>query len=133
MTPSRTGRSGATCRGWFDARHLPNLKLVHFNDLKADLPGQIREIAKFLGIEIDPTTFPAIVEHCGFEFMRRIALDDDRPKRTISDGSVYVNKGSNGRWRDILIAEDNARYHDEASKHLSPEAATWLETGQLPR
>lgn len=119
-------------QGWFDARRLPNLKLVHFNDLKADLPGQIRVIAEFLGIEIDKARFPAIVEHCGFAFMQKIAVEDDRPKRTLRDGSVFVNKGTNGRWRDVLTADDIARYHAEAAKHLSVEAAAWLETGKLP-
>lgn len=118
-------------QGWFDARHLPNMKLVHFNDLKADLPGQIRAIADFLGVEIDPASYPAIVEHCGFDFMRRIALDDERPRRIFNDGGVFVNRGTNGRWRDILTAEDNARYRSEAARHLSPEAAIWLETGHL--
>jgi aryl sulfotransferase len=119
-------------QGWFDHRHLPNLKLVHFNDLKADLPGQIRSIAEFLEIDIDPATFPAIVEHCGFEFMQKIALADDRPKRTLKDGSAFVNKGTNGRWRDVLTAGDIARYEAEVAKHLTPAAAAWLETGRLP-
>lgn len=118
-------------QGWFDARHLPNLKLVHFNDLKADLPGQIRDIAAFLEIDIDPGTFPAIVDHCSFEFMKKIAMADERPKRNLTDGGVFVNKGSNGRWRDILTAEDIARYQAEAAKHLSPTAARWLETGRM--
>lgn len=32
-------------RGWWDIRELPNLLLVHFNDLKADLPREIRRVA----------------------------------------------------------------------------------------
>ncbi len=40
-------------QGWWNARNLPNVLLVHFNNLKADLPGEMRRIAKFLGIEIE--------------------------------------------------------------------------------
>lgn len=120
-------------QGWFDARHLPNLKLLHFADLKADLPGQIRAIAKFLEIDIDEATFPAIVEHCGFEYMRTVAMQDERAKLVFKKGSeTFINKGTNGRWRDVLTDADNAKLYAEAATHLSPEAAAWLETGQLP-
>ncbi len=40
-------------RSWWAIRDLPNLLLLHFGDLKADLPGQIRRIAAFLDIPID--------------------------------------------------------------------------------
>jgi aryl sulfotransferase len=44
-------------QGWWNARHLPNVLLLHFNNLKADLPGQMRHIAQFLNIEIDEKVF----------------------------------------------------------------------------
>jgi len=42
-------------QGWWDARHLPNVMLLHYNNLKADLPGEVRRIATFLDIPIDGT------------------------------------------------------------------------------
>ncbi len=57
-------------RSWWEIRHLPNLMLLHFNDLKADLPGQIRRIAAFLEIPIDESRWPAILEHCSFDNMK---------------------------------------------------------------
>jgi aryl sulfotransferase len=39
-------------RGWWELRHLPNLLLVHFNDLKKDMRGEIERIAAFLEIEV---------------------------------------------------------------------------------
>jgi aryl sulfotransferase len=121
-------------QGWFDHRHLPNLKLIHFANLKADLPGQIREIAAFLDIPIDPASFDRIVEHCSFDYMKKAATDSDQgARRVFKDGAVsFFNKGTNGRWRDVLTDEDNARFHAEVAKRLSPEAAHWLETGRLP-
>ena len=61
-------------RSWWAIRDLPNLKLIHFNRLKSDLSGSIREIAHFLGNEIDETKFPTIVDHCTFEYMKAHAL-----------------------------------------------------------
>src|SRR5262249_9175181 len=39
-------------RSWWAIRDLPNLKLVHFNDLKADPEKEIRAIANFLDIDV---------------------------------------------------------------------------------
>src|SRR5471030_2378773 len=49
---------------WWAARHLPNVMLLHFNDLRADLPGAIERIAAFPGIEPAPAARPAILEPC---------------------------------------------------------------------
>lgn len=119
-------------QGWFDARHLPNLMLLHFNDLKSDLRGQIERIAAFLEIEVDPGQMPAILEHCSIDYMRKVA-DDERVAYVFKNGAgTFINKGTNGRWRDVLTADDIARYEAEVSRHLSPECAQWLATGRLP-
>ena len=47
-------------RSWWAMRDLPNVMLLHFNDMKADLPGSIRRIADFLQISVDPALFPAV-------------------------------------------------------------------------
>lgn len=52
------------CTWWNLSQHLPNVKLLHFQNMKDDLPGMIREIAAFLDIKIDEEMFPEIVEHC---------------------------------------------------------------------
>ena len=81
--------------------------LVHFNDLKADLPGQMRRIAAFLGIEIDESRFPAMIEHCGIDYMRRAASEAPVLDMIFKNGSTtFFNKGTNGRWKDVLTAAD---------------------------
>lgn len=119
-------------QGWFDARHLPNLKLVHFANLKADLEGQIRDIAAFLDIAIDPAAMPAILEHCSFDYMRADAIAGGQSRVFKQGGATFFNKGTNGRWRDVLTADDLARYQAEVARNLTPECAHWLETGELP-
>ncbi len=58
-------------RTWWDERHRPNVLLVHYNDLKADLSGEMRRVADFLGIPVPPDLWPELVEAAGFEAMRR--------------------------------------------------------------
>ena len=118
-------------QGWWDIRRLPNVKLVHFNQLLADLPGTIRQIAAFLDITIDESVFPTIVEHCGLEFMRRRAGDFELLETFFEGGGAnFINKGTNGRWRDVLSAEEIAKCDEVAARNLSPDCAHWLKTGE---
>jgi len=118
-------------RSWWEIRGLPNVMMVHFADLKRDMPGQIRRIARFLDIPVDPARWEAIVEHCTFDYMKRHA-DDVAPRGGMfweGGGASFIHRGTNGRWRDVLTAEDIARYEAAALKELGPACARWLAEG----
>ena len=44
---------------------------------------------------------------------------------------TFMNKGTNGRWRDILNDDDNRLYEETARAQLGEECAHWLATGEL--
>ncbi len=115
-------------RSWWAVRDLPNVKLLHFNRMKADLAGSIREIASFLNIPIDEAKFPDIVEHCGFDYMKSHAELAAPLGGTLWNGgaTTFINKGTNGRWRDTLTAEDVEAYEAKALAELGPDCARWL-------
>ncbi len=117
---------------WWAIRDLPNLLLVHFEDLRRDLPAQMRRIAAFLDIPIDEARFPTMVEHCGFDWMKANAAKAAPLGGAFWDGGAeqFINKGTNGRWRDVLTPEDNQRYEAMARARLGDECAAWLATGQ---
>ena len=120
-------------QAWFDARHLPNLKLVHFNALKNDLEGEIRSIADFLGIEIDNARVPGILEHTSLDHMKSLARKSDILPRIFKQGAdTLIHKGTNGRWRDVLTLDDIAFCDATAARNLSADCARWLATGELP-
>jgi aryl sulfotransferase len=120
-------------QGWYNARHLPNVLLVHFNDLKADLSGQLRRIAAFLGIEIEESRFPAMIEHCGIDYMRRAASEAPILDMVFKNGgTTFFNKGTNGRWKDALTAADLRKYDEVVQASLTPDCARWVATGELP-
>lgn len=120
-------------QSWWDIRELPNMLLLHFNELKADMPGQIRAIARFLDIEIDEELFPKIVEHSSFDYMKKNADDLTPLLGQLFEGgaSQFINKGSNARWADVLSASDIKKYNEVASQKLSPDCAAWLESGHM--
>jgi aryl sulfotransferase len=118
-------------RTWWEIRDLPNVRLVHFNDLKRDLAGSIRDIAAFLDIAIDEATFPAILEHCSFDYMKARAELSAPLGGTLWEGgaATFINKGTNGRWRDVLSPDESAAYEARAVIELGPLCAEWLKNG----
>jgi aryl sulfotransferase len=120
-------------RTWWAARDLPNVALVHFAALKADPEGEMRRIASFLGCDIAEEDWPTILEHCSFEYMK-VHAESVAPLggAIFADGaSTFLNKGVNGRWRDVLTAEDCRAYEARALAELGPECAHWLATGEI--
>jgi aryl sulfotransferase len=119
-------------RSWWNVRQLPNVLLVHFNDLKRDLEGGIRRMAEFLDIEVDEECFPRIVEHCSFDYMKAHASPSVPLGGVFWEGGAetFVYKGTNGRWRNMLTPEDISDYERRALAELGPECATWLAGGK---
>jgi aryl sulfotransferase len=121
----------AMLRGWWERREQPNVLLVHFNDLKADLDGEMRRIARFLGIALDPEPWPGQVERCTFEAMKRRRAAIGRFDSFVGGGESFLHKGTNGRWRDVLTDDELARYDAAVARFLSGDMAAWLEHGSL--
>jgi aryl sulfotransferase len=122
-------------RSWWKIQHLPNVLLVHYAKLKQDLPGQMQRIAEFLAIPIDEMKWDAILEHCSFDYMKQHATKSVPLGGAVWDGGAqtFIYKGTNGRWRDELTAEESQKYEQIAKKQLGEACAHWLATGNLPK
>ncbi|MGQ0529629.1 MAG: sulfotransferase domain-containing protein [Panacagrimonas sp.] len=118
-------------RTWWEIRELPNLLMIHFNDLKRDLPGQMRRMATFLDIEVAPDRWDDILRYCSFDWMKRNGDKVAPLGGALWDGGggTFINKGTNGRWADVLSAQDCAEYEARAVSELGPECARWLAQG----
>jgi aryl sulfotransferase len=118
-------------------RRLPNLLAVHYNDLLADLPGQMRRVARFVGIDVPEENWPALVAAARFDAMKEEAIRQEAESshaglgKSFKDGAAsFFFKGTNGRWRDLLSAGDLAFYERTAAA-LDPGLRSWLEGGSL--
>jgi len=122
-----------TVQSWWNARHLPNVLLVHYNHLKADMPGEIRRIAGFLKITPSADAWPKIVEHCSFGYMKQNAGSvGSKDHHDLRGGpAAFFHAGVNGRWRDVLTAEDIENYERLVAANLTPDCAHWLATGEI--
>jgi len=120
---------------WWAIRDLPNVMLVHFQSLKEDMPGMMRKMAAFLDIPIDESKWDDIVLHCTFDYMKKNATASTPLGGAFWDGGaeVFVNKGENGIWQDVLTQEEKEKYEKIALERLGPECAHWLATGKMPQ
>jgi len=120
-------------QSWWEIRDRPNVLLLHFNALKADLDSEMRKVASFLGFNIDEKMWPKMVGHCRFDYMKENA-DVLTPRLGAifsGGGGSLINKGSNGRWAEVLTHTDSQKYEAFAFEHLSPDCANWLASGTL--
>jgi aryl sulfotransferase len=117
---------------WWQIKDLPNVMLVHFSNLKRDMPGEVRRIAKFLDIAIDRSQWETILEHCSFEYMKANAAQSVPFEGSIFESAAtFMHKGTNSRWVDMLTTDDINHYEQVARERLGEECAYWLSTGTI--
>lgn len=132
----RQGDPGASFfhveRTYWRERQRPNVLLVHYNDLKADREEEMRRIAAFLDIEIPESLWPQLVDAASFESMKRDGDSLLARAHDLWEGGPnrFLNKGTNGRWRDCAAAEDLAAYQAKLDAEVSPTLGRWIEHGR---
>ena len=120
-------------QSWWQVKDLPNVYLLHYENLKKDMPGEIRKLASFLEIKIDEGCWDALLEHCSFGYMKAHAEMSAPLGGVLWEGGAktFINKGTNGRWKDVLPATDSERYLTICKEKLGEAATVWINTGQL--
>ncbi len=138
----REGGDGATasaarffeteCSYWAE-RNRPNLLLVHYNDLKADLEGEMRRVSQYLDIAVPEALWPALVTAATFDQMKADggALMSGAERIFKGGHESFLHKGTNGRWREVLTEADLKLYETRAAAALSPGLRVWLEGGRV--
>jgi aryl sulfotransferase len=119
-------------RSWWDERGRDNVLMVHYADLRADLGGEMRRIAAFLGIQVPEDLWPRLVEAAGFDAMRRVGdtLLGETGAIFRGGGATFFHRGETGRWRGVFRPDDLALYAEKSAK-LPPDCADWLAAGRL--
>ena len=111
---------------FWERRYEENLLFVHFNDMKSDLDGQMRRVARFLDIEIDEATFPALVDSCTFSSMKSNSERIGAFELFEGGAETFLHKGTNGRWHEALTDEELLAYRSRVEELLTPEAGAWM-------
>src|SRR3954451_9134777 len=75
LPPSGSGPNGLAdfcdqARTYWDRRHFPNVRLFHYQDLRTDLDGEMRRVARALGVAVDDQRWPEFVDAATLQSMR---------------------------------------------------------------
>jgi aryl sulfotransferase len=115
-------------RAWAAAwarRDEANVVLLRYEDLAADLEGQMRSLAARLDITVPETTWPGLVQAATFEQMRA-AADRIQPMPGLKDQAEFFWKGKPGSGRALLADDDLARYNERAAQLAPADLLAWL-------
>ncbi len=113
---------------FWERRDEPNILFVHYNDMKADLEGEMRRVAGFLDIDVPEERWPELVEDCSFASMKARGDAEIGPfeRLFVGGAQTFFHKGTNGRWHDVLGADELAAYERRAAELLPTAARDWL-------
>ena len=118
-------------QSWWNIRHLPNVRLVHFNNLRANPQAEIASIADFLGIDVAADKWTDILHYSSLDYMKQQAAKLEMMDAVFQGGgATFINKGTNGRWRDVLSDAEVCKADEVAARNLTPDCAHWLKTGE---
>jgi methylamine dehydrogenase accessory protein MauD len=109
-------------RGWWEHRDDPNVLLLRYEDLAADLPGELRRVAAFCGLEVTPERWPGILERCSFAFMKRHESQFDPLTAMLYEQGfrprAFLRQGRAGGWREQLSPGQVRHFDQRFSKRL---------------
>lgn len=115
---------------WLE-RTRSNLLFVHYNDLKADLAGEMRRLCDYLEIRVAEDLMPELIHAASFATMKGQAAEMMPNAHLVFDRGAerFVNQGMTGRWEGLLTTEDLARYDALVRRKFTPAQAAWVQHG----
>lgn len=103
--------------GFWKNRHLPNLLILTFEEMKQDLPKAVQRIAEFMGVELTQDEFDLVCEKSSFTYMK--GIDDKFKPPALSPWSSpnrqMIRRGVSGGSSELLSSEQQ-RFIDTHSK-----------------
>ena len=120
-------------KSFFDSRRDPQLLFVHYNDLRADLVGEMRRIADFMGADITTDEIETLAGVARLDSMSREAAKLVAEYARNFGGSTlpFINKGGAGRWRGIFQEADLVLFEKKLRAVVPKPYAEWLLAGRI--
>jgi hypothetical protein len=108
-------------------REASNVVLVHYDDLSADLEGEMRRLAGLLSFEVAEGGWSHLVEAATFDQMRvRADVVAPDPSGVLKDRAAFFRTGTSGSGRELLSAAELAHYRSRTAQLAPPDLLSWL-------
>jgi aryl sulfotransferase len=119
---------------WWSLRHEPNVMFLHYADLKRRPEPCIRQIADFLGFDVADASWPAILEHTSFPWMKahehkfELCSVSEVP---ILDSGAMIRKGQIGASAEDGVTPELSKAVADIGRTIltDPAAFEWCYRG----
>jgi len=112
-------------KSWWDYKHLHNILLLHYDDLKNDLRGQIKKISEFLDYPVNDDELSFVIEHSTFDYMKANEYLFEPPPSIMEPGH-FIYKGITCRWKQVLTQQQKNDFEKICREKWSDECRNWV-------
>lgn len=119
-----------TIKSWLEHKNNNNILILHFNDLKKDLKGNINKISEFLGYDHNEEIMNEVYKKSTFEWMKSNSKKC-APLLFKNNSSNFINKGTNKRWKNSLTQDDILKYKNLIKSFFNENEINWIENGGI--
>jgi aryl sulfotransferase len=112
-------------------RSEPNVLLVHYDRLSADLDGEMRRLAAQLEIAVPEQSWARLVQAATFDEMRADAEQLVPGGGVLKSSAAFFRRGRSGPGREILTDEERARYHAHTARMAPADMLAWLHAAEF--
>jgi aryl sulfotransferase len=101
---------------------------LRYEDLRADLEGEMRGLADLLEITFEEDRWPQLVAAAGFDQMRDQAsmMAPNAHSGSWKDNRRFFNRGTSGQWRDVIDDAEIDRYRERALAIGPADVVDWI-------
>ncbi|ELU00729.1 hypothetical protein CAPTEDRAFT_118871, partial [Capitella teleta] len=89
-------------RDWWTKRHLPNVHVVKYEEMKEDCSSVIRGISEFLEIPLEAEHRQQLLAKCSFDNMRKTSSISEMK----GENEKFFRKGIIGDWRNHMTQDE---------------------------
>jgi aryl sulfotransferase len=107
-------------------RHEPNVVLVHYADLSANLAAEMRGLAARLDISVPEAAWPDLVQAATFTQMQANPDHFIPPGIAMKDNASFFRSGVSGQGRALLTGAELGRYHARVARLAPQDLLAWL-------
>ncbi len=113
---------------WWNVINLPNILFIHYSNLINEKNKEIEKIANFLERELDENLQKKILHRSSLEYMK---LNWQKFEPPVFKPQTFINKGTNGRWNNLLTVDQIKHYEMLIEKNLEPDCAFFVENARF--
>lgn len=113
-------------------RHLPNVTLFHYSDLRMDLAAELLRLAQVLGFDLGSDRAVELAEHASLDAMRARAADlaPEAAEGIWRSNERFFRAGGSGEWQEFFSDHVYRRYYARINQLAPPDLLAWAHEGR---